>query len=193
MLGIGVWVMLAGLGPVGPDLAWHDVLRDATPAWLLAAAKVLNVVGGSVVMSVLSLVLAVGLFLAKRRTAALAVTMTMIGAVLASEFLKSVVQRPRPIDALVAAGGDSFPSGHSTAAAALAVCLALLIRRAWVWVLAVAWVVAMMLSRQMLLVHWLSDTVAGALLGTAVAILATRFALNRARARHDHPEHPAHG
>ncbi|MEB4614348.1 phosphatase PAP2 family protein, partial [Leucobacter sp. M11] len=111
---------------------------------------------------------------------------------IASEFLKSVVQRPRPLDALIAAGGDSFPSGHSTAAAALAICVALLVRRAWVWLLAVGWVLAMMLSRQVLLVHWLSDTVAGALLGTAAAVLATRFALNRARARHDHPEHPAH-
>jgi membrane-associated phospholipid phosphatase len=43
--------------------------------------------------------------------------------------------------------------------------------RAWLWAAASVYTVLMMLSRTYLGVHWLSDTVAGLLLGAAVAVI----------------------
>src|SRR5690606_15802608 len=82
--------------------------------------------------------------------------------------------------------GSSYPSGHSMGAAALAVSLAFAVsslhrhQRANVsvatvrtmWIVAAAWTLAMMWSRTALGVHWLSDTIAGALLGCAAAVIA---------------------
>ncbi|MDN5808069.1 MAG: phosphatase PAP2 family protein [Brevibacterium sp.] len=42
----------------------------------------------------------------------------------------------------------------------------------WSMILAFAWIVLMMWSRTALQVHWLSDTIAGALIGISAAVLA---------------------
>ncbi|MGI8626682.1 MAG: phosphatase PAP2 family protein [Geodermatophilaceae bacterium] len=94
---------------------------------------------------------------------------------------KEVVGRVRPTadDPLVAAAGLSFPSGHSSGAAALAgillvVLWPVLARRWRAWLggglvlltLCVAW------TRIALGVHYLSDVVAGMLLGAVVVLIS---------------------
>ena len=77
----------------------------------------------------------------------------------------------------------SIPSGHTLNAVALvSVSVAMILRwaaRSWVrWltvVLAVAYMVAMALSRIYMGVHWASDVACGALLGTAIACLVIAF------------------
>ncbi|WP_166823443.1 phosphatase PAP2 family protein [Brevibacterium limosum] len=45
----------------------------------------------------------------------------------------------------------------------------------WSFILAGIWILAMMWSRTALQVHWLTDTIAGAFIGIAVAVLADEF------------------
>jgi undecaprenyl-diphosphatase len=77
---------------------------------------------------------------------------------------------------LVVTTGTSFPSGHAVAAAVTVVAAVIALvppgrRRAW-WVLAaMAFSILMGLSRAYLGAHWLSDAVAGILLGTACAVV----------------------
>jgi len=85
--------------------------------------------------------------------------------------LKEIVGRPRPEDMLVVSDFGSFPSGHSANAATLMVCLAIIVHRAWVWAAGAAYVVLMMVSRTYLGAHWVSDTIGGALVGIAVALI----------------------
>jgi membrane-associated phospholipid phosphatase len=100
-------------------------------------------------------------------------------AVLTSEALigtvKAAVDRARPPGSLITTSGASFPSGHAIASAVTAVGLVLVLaapgRSRWRWeVYAVVFTSVMALSRVYLRAHWLSDTVAGALLGAGLAL-----------------------
>jgi membrane-associated phospholipid phosphatase len=100
-------------------------------------------------------------------------------AVITSEVLigtvKAAVDRPRPPGSLIATTAAAFPSGHAVASAVTAVGLVLVLappgRARWRWeVNAVVFTSVMALSRVYLRAHWLSDTVAGALLGAGLAL-----------------------
>jgi undecaprenyl-diphosphatase len=61
----------------------------------------------------------------------------------------------------------------------MAVVLAIILRRTWVWVAGVVYVILMLLSRTYLGAHWLSDTVGGLLLGAGVAVIVWAPIANR--------------
>jgi undecaprenyl-diphosphatase len=89
--------------------------------------------------------------------------------------MKAAIDRPRPPSSLIATTGASFPSGHAIASAVTAVGLVLVLaapgRQRWRWeVRAVEFTAVMALSRVYLRAHWLTDTVAGALLGAGLAL-----------------------
>jgi membrane-associated phospholipid phosphatase len=107
-----------------------------------------------------------------------------IGDSLVTNAVKGVIDRARPaIDPVAATLGPSFPSGHSSTAAAFFAALALLagrqrsaeVRAALVG-LAVGVAVAVACSRVLLDLHWVSDVVAGLALGWGwFAICAVAF------------------
>ena len=93
--------------------------------------------------------------------------------------LKEVVRRARPVvdEAVAHAPGYSFPSGHSLNTAAAAITLTILVwpllgprGRAVVAAVATVAVVGTAADRVLLGVHYLSDVVAGVLLGAGVAL-----------------------
>lgn len=89
---------------------------------------------------------------------------------------KQVFARARPETAAGLATGYAFPSGHTTTAAFLACAIAWLAYRhlrikyvpTLTLVAALAWVFLMAVSRLTLGVHYLTDVMAGALLGIAI-------------------------
>jgi undecaprenyl-diphosphatase len=97
----------------------------------------------------------------------------LVGVVLINNGLKWLVDRERPsVTHLVGTSGSSFPSGHSAAAAATWFALALVIARHWSrpWRATAAGVAALVTvtvasSRALLGVHWLTDVVAGVMVG----------------------------
>lgn len=111
-----------------------------------------------------------------RRRLAVYLAVTAIGGGVVDTVVKVAVNRPRPVvdNPLVHVFGKSFPSGHAmssvvTYGALLLVFLPVL-PRLWRWVAMVATtavVLSIGLSRLMLGVHYVSDVVAGWLLGLA--------------------------
>lgn len=108
--------------------------------------------------------------------------------------LKAAYNRPRPPGSLISTSGATFPSGHAIAGAVTAVGLVVVLlppgRRRWRWeVRAVVFSCLMALSRVYLRAHWLSDVVAGGLLGAGLA-LGWPAVLQAVRGRED-PAEPA--
>jgi undecaprenyl-diphosphatase len=147
-------------------------LRVTPLVWL---AEALAFLGGVWVNWPLRVVTAVVLA-ARRRWVQLG---AFAGAVVTSEALigplKALYARPRPPDGVIATHGFSFPSGHAVAGAVTAMGLVVVLLhpgpRRWAWEVRAAVFASMMaLSRTYLSVHWLSDVVAGGLLGVGLAV-----------------------
>jgi membrane-associated phospholipid phosphatase len=113
-----------------------------------------------------------------RRLAAWALT-TLVAAGILDALLKTLVDRPRPAlpSAIAHAPGGSFPSGHALTAVVGTTTIVLIVlpmlRGAW---RAVAWALAVVISllsgacRVLLGVHFVSDVVAGWILGAAIVL-----------------------
>ena len=157
--------------PLPIDSWWHDLLAAHRNALADASARFLNVVGGTWSMVAVTALLIAVLLLRRRWHEALRIGATIAVASGACTVLKLLIARPRPLDGIVDAGSDSFPSGHTTTAAALTVAIALAFPHVWSWVLAAVWVPVMALSRTYLLVHWATDVLAAAVLGASVALI----------------------
>jgi membrane-associated phospholipid phosphatase len=179
--------LIAILVPVGPlelDRSWSEAMRHLETPLLTHLALVFNWLGRGLGRA-LSLALIGLLLLRRRRWLALgAFAVAECLAPLLSALLKTLVDRARPPDGLVHPVGASFPSGHATYGGATCVALVLLFttagtRRRWWWALASLGIVGMAWSRTYLQVHWLTDVVAGALLGSGVSLLV--FAIAQVR------------
>jgi undecaprenyl-diphosphatase len=156
---------------------WLRLMTSGRLAPITLIAKVFNVLG--LVYVTLPVRLAIAGFLALRRrwwhlaafAAAVVLSEVLIG------LLKGIYDRGRPPESLVATSGASFPSGHSVAATVTVVAAVIALvppgprRVAW-GAAAAGFSVLMALSRAYLGAHWLSDALAGVLLGTACALLA---------------------
>ena len=152
----------------------------------IAVARVLATIGGTIGMIVVTAALVVLLLILRKWRSALDLAATIAMAAAASSLLKMLVERPRPSGALMHLVTYSYPSGHATSAAALAVALAIAVPRAWTWVAASGWMVIVAWSRTYLEVHWLTDVLGGLLLGAGIALLVDGVVRRAWGARH-HP------
>jgi len=127
--------------------------------------------GGWFAILVVPIGVGVAFVFARRPWSALDFVIASAVAAAICQLMKALFGRARPEEILLPLDNGSFPSGHTTNAAVVAVSLGLLLNRVWVWVLGALYVVAMALSRTYLGAHWLTDTIGGALLGAGVALL----------------------
>jgi membrane-associated phospholipid phosphatase len=159
------------------DESWWELMQDIRTPLLTDIALVFNAVGRGVLRALSVAGIATVLLVGRRWAAAIAFALAEGVTPLTSTLMKVVVDRPRPPDQLVTPSGSSFPSGHAAYAGATCVALVLLFtaagrgRRRWC-LPAAAGILTMAWSRTYLHAHWLSDVLAGSVLGIAVSLLS---------------------
>jgi membrane-associated phospholipid phosphatase len=174
----------------GIDRSWRDQALRA-PGWSERGSEILRTLGSGIVMVPLRIAVAIWLLVRRRRFDLAAWLLAWALADAIAIALKPAIGRAHP-DGL---GTSSFPSAHAKTAAQVAVGLVLVAtspvegRRAMWWILALAWVVAMAASRTVLDEHWLSDVVAGSLLGAACAVGSAAIVQRFRSSRRTRPNH----
>lgn len=135
-------------------------------------------------------VLAAFCFVARYRRHALLALSSGVASGIVAQLVKSMVIRDRPsnfsfadpittyLEALMGEhaprAANSFPSGHATSCFGIAVAIAWLTYRtdrAWFGWMMVGWATAVSLSRVYVGVHFVSDVLAGAAIGTLIGTL----------------------
>jgi membrane-associated phospholipid phosphatase len=171
----GRWAPLLRIDHGARD-ALHAVAVDE--AAFVTAMKIVSTVGSARIYVPLFAVIAAWLAWRGLRRLAVFVVVTMLGSWLLNALVKVAVDRARPTlpDPIAHASGMSFPSGHAQSAT-VAVSVLLLVflpalrdraaRRRIAVVAAGVWVIAVAFSRVALGVHYVSDVLAGAVLGAA--------------------------
>jgi undecaprenyl-diphosphatase len=171
-VGLGVLVTVRALNPEGIDAEWmEEIVAHRSPLWEVPARIFDFIGGGWFGVLVVPVGIAVAFLIARRPWAASAF---ILGSGVSSgmvQLMKIGFGRARPEQILLPLDSPSFPSGHTANAATIVVLLALLLRRKWVAIAGAVYVVLMALSRTYLGAHWVTDTVGGILVGSAMGVL----------------------
>jgi len=184
-IGLLVWVRATAPDVPALDTALHDyAVETRTPESvdLADAVSVLGQVNVAVPLAVLGVVLVESVTRRwGRRRAGVMMAVLAGGGCAIGLAMNHLVGRERPVpDAWAgAAGGPSFPSGHTTAATVAALLLAWAITRAVerrrlqvvVWAVAAAWAVGVGWSRVWLGVHWPTDVLCAWLFVPSLLVL----------------------
>ena len=175
-------LVAVALGLTGQaDLAFTRWLQQFASPALDRLADMNTIIGQATVDAVLTAILAAGLFVRGPRLAAVAPL--LIGLTLIVEVAgKVLLTHPAPPFEFVRTAfnplgfhiptSSSFPSGHVSRTAFLAVFMASLAGRRWVTVALASVAIATPFLRIYLGDHWLSDTIGAAGLGVATGGLA---------------------
>jgi undecaprenyl-diphosphatase len=192
LAGVGLAVLMLVLGAVaktGPVATFdlrvdqHIAAHDRTSA-LTALARAASTIATPETVGVgLMIVLPLILLLARRRLDALKALCMFGGALALAEIGKKLIGEHRPpasLWAMQADSGGSYPSGHATTAAVLAVALivtaATVVGRRAAIVLGFLYAVAVAASRVYLADHYLLDVVGSILCALAVGFIVTGLA-----------------
>lgn len=158
-----------------------DLARPIGPAWLENVNREVTVLGGGVVLTLITLVVAGYLLIERWYASTLFLLVAVAGGMLLTNVLKGFFDRDRPtvVPHLADSLLQSYPSGHSMMSSVVYLTLAVLLARAMerrrvkVYCVTVALLLSLIVgaSRVYLGVHYPTDVIAGWAGGIAWALL----------------------
>ncbi|WP_327733818.1 phosphatase PAP2 family protein [Streptomyces nojiriensis] len=168
------------------DDRWAASVNDSAAAGSAGAGAdglgglttVLDRLGGPLGMVLPLLVIGCLCVYGRWRSGLFVFTVTVVANLVVLLPLKQLADRPRPSHPLVLVNDGSYPSGQVFSAVTLVIAVAVVVfpprARRWWWAFGASYVLAMMGSRTWLHAQWLSDTVAGALVGVGTCLVLWR-------------------
>ncbi len=178
-----------------------DLSNPIGPRWLEESMRDLTALGGTTVLSLMTLAVICFLLMVRKRQTALIVLLSVAGGALLSTLFKWGFSRPRPdlVPHGMAVYSESFPSGHSMMSAIVYLTLGALLARtqarwrvkAFLFGLAIALTFIVGVSRLYLGVHWPTDVLGGWTLGAGWAALCWLVMLYLQSQGEVEPEEPA--
>jgi undecaprenyl-diphosphatase len=158
-----------------------DLSDPLGPAWLEEMMRDFTALGGTGVLTAITLAVVGFLALTRKHHSAVLIAGSVIGGMLLSNLFKWAFARPRPdlVPHLSVVYTESFPSGHAMLSAVVFLTLGVLLARMQAdvrvktYLLAVAATATMIVgaSRVYLGVHWPTDVLAGWAVGTGWALI----------------------
>jgi undecaprenyl-diphosphatase len=158
-----------------------DLSRPIGPAWLQTVSREITVLGGGIVLTLITLVVIGYLLIERWYASTLLLIIAVGGGMLLTNVLKGHFDRDRPtvVPHLADSLFKSYPSGHSMMSSVVYLTLAVLLARAMerrrvkVYCVSVALLLSLIVgvSRVYLGVHYPTDVIAGWAAGTAWALL----------------------
>ncbi len=190
---IGFLIYRLVVTPWPPLVELDTTVLDAAEAhvaerpWLVMSYKAVSRVTVPIVYQVLAIAVAALLMWRRRWVSAVYTAVAILPGLVLAPLLKDQVRRarPSPDDPWAGAGGYSFPSGHALSAVVVALVLLVLVLpllstpfcRAVAVAGTAAAVAVVCVSRVGLGVHYVSDVLAGCVIGVAWVALVTASAL----------------
>lgn len=158
-----------------------DLSDPIGPGWLEEMMRDFTALGGTAVLSCISLAVVGYLVLSRKRHVAVVVMLAVGGGIALSHLLKWGFDRPRPdlVPHITQVYTQSFPSGHAMLSAVVYLTLGVLLMRTRaemrvkIYLLSVAIFATVLvgISRVYLGVHWPSDVLAGWTVGAGWALV----------------------
>jgi len=137
------------------------------------AAQTISVIFDTIALAILSIVVAIFLFVLHYKRYSLLLLGAMAGNTILVELFKTIIMSPRPLNGLIVASGYSFPSGHTVSSLVFFGVLTYFVWKNWNSVKIKALTGGFYISitaivgfdRIYLNVHWFSDIVGSIFLG----------------------------
>lgn len=146
-------------------------------------SSMIGIIFDTLPMIFIALIIAFIIFWKDSKKDSIFFALTIIANALFIFVLKEVIQRARPINALISESSFSFPSGHATTAVVFFGFLAYLILKknkskkikTITLIIAIIMIILIGFTRLYLNVHWLTDVLAGFSLGAFILTLGILF------------------
>jgi undecaprenyl-diphosphatase len=175
-----------------------DLSISIGPDWLRAMMIDFTALGGTYVLTLVTVAVAGYLVAAGRLSTAIFLALAISGGAATNSLLKQLIARARPdvVQHLVEVTSASFPSGHAANSAICYLTIGALLARTQksgpvrIYIVALAIAVTLLIgcSRVYLGVHWPSDVIAGWCLGGAWAVACSLVARKLQQERAIEPE-----
>jgi len=161
------------------DTATNALMQSIQTPILTTISKIVSLVFDPLTLIIISLILAAYLYIKSSKKQGIFFASAIVSTGILIKVSKEIFQRVRPLNSIIQESGFSMPSGSSTMAVVFFGLLAYLFSRkkskqvklatALITILIVLLVA---FTRIYLRVHWLTDVVAGLVLGTIILALS---------------------
>jgi undecaprenyl-diphosphatase len=158
------------------DTATNALMQQIQTPTLTSISKAIAFITDPIILIIAALLISSYLYSKKKNKQATIFASVIIITAILIKLLKAIIQRARPLNALIQESTFSMPSGHATMAVVFFGLIAYLFisKKHKIKTTAITTLIILItaFTRIYLNVHWLTDIIAGLALGTAILILS---------------------